>query len=315
MTRRILAQIAGASLILAAPSLTSAESVLYKYSVFTSGNFTQNSHVDYNTFIGGNLLGSGGVFAMNSNTPPGAGLTIAGTAVGSSNQQVNNSRNLVVSSAAAAGTVHLNGGAVVIDTTLTSQAALLTQELKNDSIAFKALATNQATPALSPGGQFTFTVKASTAVNGVAVFKLDGSQLSNNANQNGISLAGDYASVSSIIINVTGASITSRFNFSGGGWAPSDAKILWNFAEATSLSLANNFYGSILAINAEVLHSSTSTDGAIFAKSLNSSGEIHLPRYAGFDPTSGVVPEPASVVMAGMGAAFALVAARGRASA
>ncbi|WZO98411.1 choice-of-anchor A family protein [Isosphaeraceae bacterium EP7] len=316
MTRRIFGRIAGAMLTLAAPGLASADSVLYKYNVVTTGDFTQNSHVDYNTFIGGNLKGSGGVFSMSNNFPVGPGLTIAGTAVGSSNQQVNSNRNLVVSSAGAAGTVHLNGGSLVIDSTLATQAAQISQELQNDSIAFKALATNQAGPVVANNGQFTFTVNAATAVNGVAVFNINGALLSSNSVQNGLSLAGDFASVSSIIINVTGTSITTNGNFNG-AWngAPISAKTLWNFADATTLTLNNNFQGAILAVNAAVTHSSVSTDGSLFAKSLVSNGEIHKSLYSGYVPSPSVVPEPASLVMAGIGAAFAMVTARRRARA
>ncbi|WP_165063812.1 choice-of-anchor A family protein [Paludisphaera rhizosphaerae] len=296
--------------VMFSPALASADSVLQQYSVFTSGDLTANSHVNYNTWVGGNLTGSANsVFAMNAFTGT-YGLTVAGTVSGT-NIQVNNGKSVAITSAPPAGTFLLNGGGgqVVPTAGLAAQTTAMTTELVNNSAAFAALATNQA--ALSAGG--VFTVNAATAVNGVAVFSIDGSVLSNSQYQNGFQIAGDYASVGSIIINVTGGtSVSSNYNFIG-AWSNVDrSKVLWNFENATSLTLNNNFYGTILAMKADVTQGSVSIDSNVFAKSLNFNGEIHGPLYTGFVPTSGAVPEPSSMVMSATALAAALGFARRR---
>lgn len=275
------------------PALASAASVLQQYSVFTSGDMTANSHVNYNTWVGGNLTGSANsVFAMNAFTGT-DGLTVAGT-VNGSGIHVNNGKNVAITSMPPAGTFNMNGGQVVATAGLAVQTAAMTTELVNNSAAFAALATNQA--AMSGG---VFTVNASNAVNGVAVFSIAASDLSNPAYQNGFQIAGNYASVGSIIINVTGGgAVSSNYNFIG-DWSKVDrSKVLWNFGSATSLALNNNFYGTILAMNADVTQGSVSIDSNVFAKSLNFNGEIHGPLYTGFVPSGGAVPEPSSMVMA-----------------
>jgi choice-of-anchor A domain-containing protein len=318
MVRRTFGRIVSALFVMSVPGIASASSVLYNYNVVTLGNFTENSHVNFNTFVGGDLYGgSNSVFSMTSGSSNPVGLTIAGVNR-AYDIKVNNGKNVVLTDAASnQGSIIRNGGGQIqYDSTLAQQKAAISSELASTSAAFKALASNQSAPVVTQNGQFTFTANKSTAVNGVAVFTLDGSKLSSQSIQNGISIAGDYLSsdIKGIIINVTGTSIThSQGNFNG-AWN-NDAvrtKTLWNFADATSLDLQKNFNGTILAYNANVTQGSTSIDSPVFAKTLVSNGEIHGPLYTGYVPNVATVPEPASVVMAFMGMAFVAGAARRR---
>lgn len=311
-TGGVMRRTIGALTLVFAPTMVSADSILHQYNVFTSGNLTENSHVNLNTWVGGDLTGSGAVFSMVG-SPNAVGLTVAGSVSGS-NIQVNSGKNAVITNNADAGNLHMNGGAVLAPTPgLVAQSAAMTSELAASSSAFAALLANQAAPLLI-GGQMMFTVSAATAVNGVAVFSIDGSMLGDSTYQNGFGLAGDYASIGGIIINVTGTSVESKYNFNGnwGNDASVRTKTLWNFQDATSLKLAGNFYGAILAIHADVTQGSTSIDSSVFAKSLTSNGEIHGPLYNGFVPNA--VPEPTSVVMGATALVFAAGFARRRAS-
>jgi choice-of-anchor A domain-containing protein len=86
-----------------------------------------------------------------------------------------------------------------------------------------------------------------------------------------------------------------------GGRAPPNVSVglprattIWNFSQATSLTIDRNFNGAILAPSAH-LTNSTAIDGSVFVASMTQNGEVHLPGY------TGVVPAPGTAVLAGLG--------------
>src|SRR5689334_18490627 len=114
MLRRTLGPIASALMVFGLPALASADSVLYNYNVVTLGDFNEKSHVNYNTFVGGNLYGNANaVFSMTSGSTNPVGLTVAGTNY-ANNIKVNNGKNVVMTSAASnQGSIQLNGGGTI----------------------------------------------------------------------------------------------------------------------------------------------------------------------------------------------------------
>lgn len=104
-----------------------------------------------------------------------------------------------------------------------------------------------------------------------------------------------------IVINVSGAGGTWAMGAAGTGtWGASlNQKLLWNFAEATSLSVTNILHGSVLATNA-TLSNSTPIEGSVVTRTFNQGGEVHLGTFGGSDViaykrvVSQAVPEPAT---------------------
>jgi len=130
--------------------------------------------------------------------------------------------------------------------------------------------------------QITFT--GSDDVN---VFSLAGADLNNASNIN-FNVGDNIA-----IINVSGTA--DDFTSLGiAGTAGIQSNILWNFYEATNVTLNTSVKGSILAPNAHVDFNSAHIDGTIIADSLTGTGEFH--KYD-FDHNVPVAPEPISYVL------------------
>jgi choice-of-anchor A domain-containing protein len=96
-----------------------------------------------------------------------------------------------------------------------------------------------------------------------------------------------------VIINVTGT--TANLNFNQGNTVQYDPYVLWNFENATSISVPRGFNGAILGIDA-TLTSSNQIQGSVAVASFNQGGEDHLGTFTG-------VPEPAgwALMIVGMG--------------
>lgn len=111
----------------------------------------------------------------------------------------------------------------------------------------------------------------------------------------------------SVLLNtdITTASINA--NFLGGSAPNYGSKLLWNFYNATSLTIGSQFGGSILATDA-FLTNNQNIEGGVFVSSLQQNAEIHLQPFNGYLPlqsgsTVVPVPEPAGIalVLTGLG--------------
>ena len=116
----------------------------------------------------------------------------------------------------------------------------------------------------------------------VNVFSLAGSDL-NNANVITFNMGEDDVA----IINVSGDS--DHFTSLGIIGTYQQSNVLWNFYEATSLTLNTTVQGSILAPDADVTFNTGNLYGTLVAESLTGTGEFHQDP---FNPP--VVPEPVS---------------------
>jgi choice-of-anchor A domain-containing protein len=134
---------------------------------------------------------------------------------------------------------------------------------------------------------------ATPGLDGVAVFSISASTLTSSLVQQYELVTGG---ATSIVINVTGSSASFNAGNFVGNWqnAAVRATTIWNFSQATSLTIDRNFNGAILAPSAH-LTNSTAIDGSVFVGSMTQNGEVHLPGY------TGVVPAPGTALLAGLG--------------
>ena len=153
------------------------------------------------------------------------------------------------------------------------------------------------------------TFKARDTGAGFAVINVTAAQLASAAN-----FIYDIAPVSggflTTIINVTGAtSYTLNANSNNSAY---NSYVLWNFGNATSITLNKQFNGGLLAPLASISNS-TAIEGSIAVANFSQGGEVHLGTFLGNSKlvaaltpsggTVGAVPEPATwgMMVAGFG--------------
>jgi len=163
------------------------------------------------------------------------------------------------------------------------------------STQLKSLASTGSTVNIV-GEQANFTA---VVKNGVAVFDLtsiDTTLFSSAVKR--FSFSG-LDGATSVIFNTDITSATLADDFLGGAAPNYGAKMVWNFYNATSLTVNNQFGGSILATKA-ALSNYQNIEGGVFVNSLDQHAEIHLKAYTGGIPA---VPEPETYAMllAGLG--------------
>lgn len=310
----------GSAGALAAP-LTAAQT-LQQFNLITLGDANVYSHVDGRSYVGGNMAGSGAVFSMHPNDMPAssfAGLTVAGnasnlsvTAAGAtvlghlSGANINNGPAVVGGDASnsnfngsggsyvygSKSGVNANSGGMsatdAAERISTAQSTNFASLLDSTSSSLRALSSTGSYWSIT-GSRVTFHAVANT--NGVAVFDLsayDDTLLGFSE------FMFDYGSATTVIFNSDVSSATINANFLGGSAQTIGSKTLWNFYNATSLTLGTQFGGSVLATQA-TLTNHNNVEGGVFVNKLNQYGEIHLQPFSGTLPGPlpvSAVPEP-----------------------
>jgi choice-of-anchor A domain-containing protein len=136
------------------------------------------------------------------------------------------------------------------------------------------------------------------------IFTVSGSELNSAW---GITV--DAPSGSTVLVNVSGAindfdNMGVSFASTNGNGATNQQHVLYNFYEATSLSISGiSVKGSVLAPLADVSFTNGNIEGNIVVKSLTGSGEAHNFLFAGDlpDPEPSLVPEPSGWILSMLG--------------
>lgn len=118
----------------------------------------------------------------------------------------------------------------------------------------------------------------------------------------------DLNGASTVIINVAGTTGSFGMNALGGTFALAE-NVIWNFYEATAITLNTAIIGSVLAPFADMSGFGGSTEGSVIAKSIAlTNGELHSRTFTGTLPTAGTslttpIPLPAGLPLlaAGLG--------------
>ena len=321
----------------AAPA--SALEALQQFNLIAFGDVNSTSHVDGRSYIGGNL--TGGDFVQHPASTPAsayAGLTVRGNA---SNVTVNGlgavvggklSGNVINSGAAAvlgnssnvnfnnaayvggsASATNFNGGRI---SDLANNAALLGQVAAATSTDLKATLSglsDQLSHLSSAGSSVNIngnrvTFNALADANGTAVFDL-------TAIDAIIFSLGEFEfnlnNATTIIFNTDETTYNISANFLGGSATLIGQKAIWNFYNATDLTLNSQFGGVVLATDA-ALENTQNIEGTVVVNSLTQSGEIHQQSFTGDVPEQ-KLPEPGSLGL--LLGSLALLALRRKAAA
>lgn len=309
--------------------LSSAE-ILKQFNTVVLGSATSSSHTDGRTYVGGAL--SGGDYVQHINDTPAssyAGLTVAGSA---SNVKVNGLGAVVAGSLSNStvnkGSSVIQGG--VSNSNLNGAAYVEGASSGNfnggklstpDEVMVANLLASTSTNFGSVLGGLSGSLKTLGSTGSSVTF--DGNLAIFNAVVNGDGLAvfdltaidtvlfskGEFRfnlnGASSVILNTDVKSANISANFLGGSAQQYGSKLLWNFYNATDLTINNQWGGSLLATSA-YLTNNQNIEGGVFVNGLNQRGEIHQQSFSGALPgsgnglagrPSGAVPEPGSMAL------------------
>jgi choice-of-anchor A domain-containing protein len=340
MKMRLLAAAMSAT-ILALPAAASpvvGVDALREWNLIVLGDLTSSSEVEGRTFVGGNLDGNSSNYQIRTPAPSSydtPGLTVVGNVTGGA-KNLNNASGAVVGGNVSSG-FNLNGGPQTVKVGGTIANTNVNQNTVNSGLAAnagfldglqqqKSLLSSGMTD-LSQGmnkltSNSTLTVSgnrgtfnAQPDAKGVAVFNIPSSDLNRigeiQFNLNGADTA---------IVNVSGTNIVLNDNFLGGTQGLGE-HVIWNFADATSLSLTTAWGGSVLAPGAAANTGNYIQGSAVFG-SLVQNGEFHLGTYTGgYTPTPPTtpgtptpVPEPGTwaLMLAGLALGALLLVRRRR---
>ena len=249
--------------------------------------------------VGGNLGGNGlnmnasgatvkvGGSIANTNGSNGSTITAGGGRVGNLN--------------ANGATVQLNQGSAFsgpLLAGLTAEQAKLSADLKALSQELAGLETTAGNTTSVFGSRLTFN--AVNAGNGTSVFNMTEAMFA--FGEFDMQLADPTLTV---IVNVFGdGGYTWNANAIQGLNASLNDNVIWNFSDATSLTVNRMTHGSILAPFA-ALANSADMEGSIVAGSFRQGGQVHLGTFNGNIDFTDPVPEPATWAMMILG--FGLV--------
>lgn len=290
-----------AAALTAGAAAATADIAFTDFNLVVLGNLDSTSEVEGRTAVRGHLSGPSSTYATRL-TPASAYLGVDTLIVGGNLQATTinlNAGNLRLGGSQGSTIVNYNGGGVKITD---AGAPGIVDGLGAQMFSARdALASYAATATVTlPGSQPAGVVfEAAPGPGGVAVFSVDGNSLFNNDKVQQMDLHLNGAT--SVIINVSGSSVTWNHGNMVGGFTSADArsKVIWNFYEATSINLTSKaLNGSLLAPGAQVSFQGV-IEGSAFVAGMTQRGEVHLPLYGG------VVPAPGPLSLAAAGALIA----------
>ena len=333
-----------AATMLAAPAWAQSQPLgldaMSDYNLIVLGDLTSSSEVEGRTFVGGNLGGNSSNYEISSSVPALTssvpGLTVVGNVTGGT-KNLDNGSGAIVGGNVSSG-FNLNGAAQTVDVGGTISNTNVNQNtvvsgLAASNPAFAQSLTQYGSAigtsmtglsyqlSVLPGTASVVTMNGSTGVFSVppnattpTVFNLTASQLSS---MSAIQFNTDGSNL--VVVNVTGASVALSQNFLG-GTNNLGQSVIWNFPNATSLSLTTAWGGSVLAPLAAATTSNYIQGSGVFG-SLTQNGEMHIGTLGGSyslpsSPLGGSttsttssssggadVPEPGMIALFAIGAA------------
>ena len=283
-------------------------SPMNEYNLIVFGDLDSQSNVQGKAFIGGNLSGTASDFGTMLSIPSSETSLLVGGDVLATIENINRGSIEVGGDISAGSTINMNsGGSAAVGGTVFGTVqngpvvplgspvdiSGIQSTLEAASAALAALSANSTT-SVQNGNQLVFDAQPGGPQN-QAVFNVTAADVFENNSLAQMQMNANGAS--QIIINVSGSSMTWNNGMNQVGAFTSNALreiVVWNFYEATSLTVDRNLNGALLAPDAH-LTNSTNIDGSVAVASFTQRGEVHLPT------TAVAVPEASSLVLMSLG--------------
>lgn len=278
------------------PAAGASAATLTDFNVVVTGTLNTRSHVDGRTFTNNLQVTNSPVFAMHASAGNGDTLTIAGNVTGNA-MHVN--RGVVRTRLPLPAGFQLNNATAVVDPSVS--IASLAGQMSSVSSYYRSLTGTEAgfaagTISVVENKRLVFTA-GSAAAGKTAVFQLNASQLA----RNNLEFSFNLGNATAAIINVIGGSTLnpSPGNFLG-NWQTLAPRLMWNFADATTLNLRSTWVGSILGPNLTLNSNNQNVEGGVYVMNFNQTGEVHNHLFRGplppADPSPGpnVIPIPSA---------------------
>jgi choice-of-anchor A domain-containing protein len=239
---------------------------LSEWNLITAGNLQDVTDVNGNTYVGGNVTvaNSFDVGTSDSATvqPGNYSLAVDGNINSGGTIDVD-AGNTVVGGTVTGRTI---SGGTVTKGSLASVPSSPVSTVDSASTAWSKMTANSS--AAVSGGTLNFNCANSATL---AVFNITAATLFKQNQSFGLKLG---SSTAQVVINVSGTSATEAGgeNFNGlfSSWGN---RVVFNFYQATSVSLSGSIYGYVVAPDATVSTTSTIV-GGVMANVLNSSSEV-----------------------------------------
>lgn len=272
------------------------------------GSFDDSSDIQGSAFINGDVAGT--TFA-DQGLPSGDTIGLEATGgVTSSSVHVNNGNVLLGGTAASGFSVNSGGTRTQNSSQPATDLANFSSTLTSTSDQWAKLATTNGTSVQTGNNSMNFIIP--TSAGNFVVFNVNSSNFGQNDN---IEFTG-LASNQQVLINVSGTSFTEPggINFINNNASVDGNAVIWNFSDATSISLSAEFDGSILAPNATLSDPNNVITGNIAVANLGSVGEIDFasPNFTpplNAVPAGGPLPVPASFGLVAIGSVALLAGA------
>ncbi|ROO27400.1 glycosyltransferase family 1 [Salinisphaera orenii MK-B5] len=280
-----LATAGGAS---AAP--ITGDALMQQFNLIVLGDLDSTSEVEGRTYVGGNLGGSSSTYYTRGSQAPASSydaVTVGGNITGGY-KNINGGGNVAVGGNVE--NMNLNGGSARIGGTVTGNVNGSKQTGATVTIpSFGTVFQDYSGSLNSQTSNSTFTqnsqgVRFAGGGADLSVFSI-GADLLSSSREIGFSLGTD----DHILINVDGSSLASGsiLSLSANFLAPTStiaSNVIWNFGDIGAIDFGTEFWGSILAPDAQ-LTNRNSLNGSVVAAGFTQRGEVHQPVLDGDFPS------------------------------
>lgn len=277
--------------------------LMQNWNVMTVKNANFQNEFEGRAFIGGNLTADNQAAVGHSLATTNISLAVVGNVTSSDN--INVQYGSVVVGGTSAAHFNMNSGGTVTTHSSVPAAISPLSTMIASSLYWSSLTANS-TITTNAANQINFNTVANNS--GLAVINVTGAQTF-NAELNGFNL-NIGSGVSTVLINVNAGKINwDTGNFFGNFQTDfGRGNVVFNFYNATNVTLAHQFEGYIVAPNANVTLENN-VDGGVMASNLVVESEVHLPdrnssasSFYGtlpnsLPPSPAPTPEPSSMVL------------------